>query len=382
MKEIKEISEYLAGLSTDLWKSPDAEKLVYGLTHVHPNSARAALEESIKELRGEVTDEDRRWLDTVNASQLIQVLTVRGTGSPESILSASSYLANLGGLADLVKEGGVSGRSLTQTPRLTPEERLEKVIKEMGITFTPEQREIFNRLDEKQAASYLLKLKEHKPFPEPISSGKDLLKKPALKDSQYFHMIDGRDQNHPDHPFNKGYKPFPGFSVPETIEDSLVLPQWFVDKVHAKGGSITMAGIVYEKETEANGERTARENNRQDMLYERYLNTYREMAEHRWTVIEGGDSRGIKQLQDNDPKLLLEAIEKEVYGIMGGTELESLIFRTPELKAKLSENAKRYSNRPMGLLGDIPLYITADVTPACMDKFFFVTHERILPAHF
>jgi hypothetical protein len=303
---MKELSEYCADLSADLWKSPDAEKLVYGLTHVHPNSARAALEESIKELRGQVTDEDRRWLDTINASQLIQVLTVSGAGV--------RYDADV--------------------------------------------------------------------FPEPRSSGKDLLKQPALKDSQYFYMIDGRDQNHPDHPFNKDYKPFPDLSVPETIEDQLVLPQWFVDKVHAKGGTITMAGIIYEKETEANGERTARENNRQDMLYERYLSNYREMAEHRWTVIEGGQDRGIKQLQDLDPKLLLEAIEKEVYGIMGGSELESLIFRTPELKAKLSENAKRYSNRPMGLLGDIPLYITADVTPACMDKFFFVTRERILPAHF
>lgn len=161
------------------------------------------------------------------------------------------------------------------------------------------------------------------------------------------------------------------FSLPDTIEDELIVPQWFVDKVKAKGGRITYAGVVYDNEVAGTPEDEA-EVARKDQVHEQYLKVFNNMVERGLGVIVREDDTFTRYMVDVSVEQVLLALAKSPTGIMGGPGLETVIRHSPELCKKLVENDKRYANRPMGKLDGVNVSIVNDIPAQGYMKFLYV----------
>lgn len=76
---MNKLVDWLDKLRTDLDNNPNIRQIKLDLFNVNPDNARAAVEDAIKAVRGEVTAEDRDVLGQISSSQLIQLL-IAGMG--------------------------------------------------------------------------------------------------------------------------------------------------------------------------------------------------------------------------------------------------------------------------------------------------------------
>lgn len=181
-----------------LGQSEKRDELLLEMYKKSKHDPRAAVVGLIEILRGKpLTPEFTEFLEHVDPYKLCQVLApglYAGENREFPSILGRGFASNLASLdVNFLDSSRSAKMSMVYPDSLTPEQRIEKVIKELGVELTPEQREHFESLSDVDAGLYLIQLAREK---EPTSATKELLfpRKPL---NEVEHTIQGWKKNLP-----------------------------------------------------------------------------------------------------------------------------------------------------------------------------------------
>ena len=387
------VTEFVKALSEAINASPEQASIKHTLLHTHRSDARFSLEEAIKVVRGEVTDNDKLHLGLVDPIQLIQVLCVGASGSLEDFPSVSLEPSTIDPI--------LYGLALQLRYSLPSHER------QFVENATPEQLSKVYHLPSTMTVLELLKYGVEQPTPETIgsrlersheklmetrSTTRDLLtQKKPLRESEYFHTIDGRTSSHPFHPFNQHIvkdqwnmkETTLGVKPTDLYEAGL---KGLVDELTPDNRSARPSLI----RTEAGGYKNAMDAELEAIRFRSFKDLFFAAAKEqvplgvRVETTPAGIKFIVTQVTGENVK---KALDTGVHGLIGGKRLLEVVkndewasrflLSRPEVLDQLSKGEQ--VQRPSCMLDYTSLYTLIDTPEGYEDKFLCVIAKN--PVH-